>query len=79
VETPIGPDGEDDGHVSPDADQVHHEEKHKDQHLHLREFGEGAEVEEDHPSLISFFHELNALGLPFNALAQEMPLWIDRY
>jgi hypothetical protein len=31
-------------------------------------------VEEDHPSLISFLHELNALGLP---LAQVMALRID--
>lgn len=75
VETPIGPGGEDDGHVSSNADQVHHEEDHKDQHLHLGESGEGAEVEEDHPSLISFFHVFSTLGL---LLAHVTPLTTGR-
>jgi hypothetical protein len=56
VETPGDPDGEENGDASTDADQVHNEKDHKDQHLHFMEFREGVKVEEDHPSLICFLH-----------------------
>lgn len=59
VERAVDADDESNGEVATDADQVHDQEGHKYQHLHLREFGEGAEVEEDHSCLVCFLHVFN--------------------
>ena len=56
VEGTVDPDDESNGAVAADADQVHNQEGHENQHLHLGEFGEGAEVEVDHLSLIRLLH-----------------------
>ena len=66
----VDPDDERNGDVAADADQVHNQEGHEDQHLHVGEFGEGAEVEVNHPSLVCILHVFNALGL---LMAQALP------
>ncbi|KAF6104465.1 hypothetical protein HJG60_011390 [Phyllostomus discolor] len=52
------------------AAQVHNPEGHENQHLHLSEFGEGAEVEANHPSLVCILLVFSAQGL---MIAQVLP------
>ena len=77
VQRAVGPDDERNGDVATDADQVHDQEGHENQHLNLREFGEGAEVEVNHhPSLVCILHVVHASGL---LMVQALPLRIAKH